>query len=146
MIFGVAVASLIKSPYLAIILALLSHYFLDLFPHIEYPVDNLKKIHKNFKQALPEFFYLIIDLVSGFLFIFLFTDKSFIYFTYASISIIPDFLTVLSAIMPNKILKIHDLFHRKYIHFLRDKKINIFWRIFVQILVIVISIIILKNI
>src|SRR3989339_522467 len=133
-IFGTAVGSLFNNPILGIMMALLSHYFLDLFPHIEYPIDNLKNIRTNFKKALPELFYLFIDFALGVLFIFIFT----------LISIAPDFLTVLSAILPNKILKIHDIFHRKYIHFLRDKKISNFYRISIQIVIVIISFIILK--
>jgi hypothetical protein len=144
MIFGVAVASLVKSPYLAIVLALLSHYFLDLFPHIEYPIDNLKNIRRNFKKALLELFYLFIDAILGVLFIFIFTNKSLIFFICAIVSIVPDFLTVLSAVLPNKLLKVHDVFHRKYIHFLREKKIPTFYRISTQILIVIISFMILK--
>ncbi|KKP33096.1 MAG: hypothetical protein A2312_03655 [Candidatus Staskawiczbacteria bacterium RIFOXYB2_FULL_32_9] len=143
-IFGTAVGSLFNNPILGIMMALLSHYFLDLFPHIEYPIDNLKNIRTNFKKALPELFYLFIDFALGVLFIFIFTNKSLIFFIYALISIAPDFLTVLSAILPNKILKIHDIFHRKYIHFLRDKKISNFYRISIQIVIVIISFIILK--
>ncbi len=143
-IFGVAVASLVESPYFAIVLALLSHYFLDLFPHIEYPIDNLKNIQKKFKKALPELFYLFVDVILGILSIFVFTDKSLIFFLCAFVSIIPDSLTVLSAIMPNKLLKLHDLFHRKHIHFLRDKKISNFYRISIQIVTVIISFMILK--
>lgn len=144
MIFGVAVASLVKSPYLAIVLSLLSHYFLDLFPHIEYPIDNLKNIRKNFKKAIPELFYLFIDFALGVLFIFILTDRSLIFFICGIVSIVPDSLTVLSVIMPNKILKVHDKFHRQVIHFLRDKKIPNFYRISTQVLVVIIAFLILQ--
>jgi hypothetical protein len=143
-IFGVAIASLSGNPYLAVLLALLSHYFLDLFPHVEYPIDNLKNIKNNFKRAFPELLYLILDFTLGILFVFAFTDRSLIFFFCALVSIIPDSLTVLSVIVPNKILEIHDIFHRKYIHFLRDKSIPNFWRISTQILIVLISVYILK--
>jgi hypothetical protein len=163
MLFGVAVASLTKNPYLAILVAFLSHYFLDIFPHIEYPIDNLKNIKKLLLKSsargillikiLPEFLYLVFDVFIGILLIFIFTDKNLLYFICALFAIVPDSLTVLSAIMPNKpfgvthgkILKIHDKFHREIIHFLRDKKISNFIRMSTQILAVIIAILILKK-
>ena len=52
MLFGAATGSIIKNPILAIILALFGHYFLDLFPHVDYSVDNLK--NKDWKKSLPD--------------------------------------------------------------------------------------------
>ena len=47
LLFGAAVGSSVKNLPIAIILAFLGHYFLDLFPHIEYPIENIRKKQKS---------------------------------------------------------------------------------------------------
>jgi hypothetical protein len=158
MLFGVAIASLVKNPYLAILLAFLSHYFLDFFPHVEYPINNLKNLKNllslkkrdraflvmNTKKILPEFLSVVFDFLLGLFFVFILTNKSLIIFLCAIVSIVPDGLSVVSVFFPNKILKMHDTFHRKKAHFLKHMPISNFWRILSQILTGVISIIILR--
>ncbi len=141
MLFGVAVASKIQNPFFAIILAFLSHYLLDAIPHVEY---SIKKIKSNkFKEAWPDLLKILIDLFLGSLLVWLLSGREFIAFIIAFFAIIPDGLTVLEFIFPNKILKAHSNIHREKIHFLKYKKIPLFWRIFSQTTTIALSIAIL---
>ena len=71
MLFGAATGSIIKNSALAVVLAFFGHYFLDLFPHVDYSVDNLK--NKDWKKSLPDISKLSLDIFSAFLIIFLFS-------------------------------------------------------------------------
>ena len=142
MLFGVALASLAKNPYLAIALAILCHYFADLFPHVEYDIDEIK--NKDWKKSLPAFFRVVLDGSLGLLLISIFTNKSLIVFVCSFFAILPDGLSILSSIFPNKISAVHDILHLEKIHFLKNnKKISNFWRITTQIIIALISIAIL---
>lgn len=141
-LFGSAAGSLVKNIPIAIILAFLSHYFLDLFPHIEYPIENITK--NQWRKALPEILMVFLDFCIGIFLIFILSNppQSIIYIC-AIAAIIPDGLAALNRVMPTKILTLHDKFHEK-IHFLKNKKISIFWRIASQASIVIISIILLK--
>jgi len=146
MLLGAIIASKISAP-LCFVLAFLSHYFLDFFPHIEYPIENLKKNHWH--KSMPDILRVSSDFCLGLLLISIFynsmaTSGELIILAGAFFAILPDGFTILNSALPNKILKIHDDFHRKKIHFLKDKKIPRFWRIVSQLAVIAISIAILK--
>lgn len=142
MLFGAAIGSLVNSVPLAIILAYFSHYFLDLFPHIEYPIENIKE--KQWRKALPDFLKVFLDFCLGALLIFLLSKNQLIVYVYAFFAILPDGLALLNKIFKNKILNLHDNFHGEKIHFLKYKKISKFWRIFTQVTVIFISIILFR--
>jgi hypothetical protein len=135
MLFGTAVGLSIKNIYIAILVAFLSHYFLDLFPHIEY---NIKSNRRN---AIIK---ILTDLCLGFLLIFIFSRNQSIAHFYAFVAIIPDGLTVLGKLTPNKILTAHTYIHTQKIHFLKHKKISNFWRVATQTIVVIISIILLR--
>lgn len=142
MLFGAAVGSLIKSPPLAIILAFLSHYLLDLIPHKDY---YLKDINKKWGILRSNILKILLDLCLGILFIFLFSHPpKLVIYVYAFFAILPDGFTVLNNIFSNKVLSSHNLFHEK-IHFLKDKKIPKPWRIINQIIIVVISIYLLNR-
>jgi len=147
LLLGALIGKHINNLILAIILAFLSHYLLDLLPHIEYPIKNIKE--KQWKKALPDFLRIILDFCIGVVLIFFFATPSTgsgqaIIYICAFFAILPDGLTVLGFLFPNKILDFHGYFHRKKIHFLRDKKISKFWRIFTQVTVAVICLVFLK--
>ncbi len=156
MLFGAAVGSSMKYIPLAIIMAFLSHYFLDFIPHIDYDVRTKKG--KYLYGRLPAITKVFFDMCLGFLLIFIFskstlpTGKQTIIYLYAIIAIIPDSLTVLSGIFPNKILKAHTHIHTQKVHFLKEdpsagsgqEKISRFWRIFSQIATVIISIILIR--
>lgn len=142
MLFGAATGYLINNPVLAVILALLGHYFLDLFPHVDYSVDNLK--NKDWKKSLPDISKISLDIFSAFLIIFLFSNSSLLIYICAIVALIPDSMTLISKIFPNKVFAAHDYIHTQKIHFLKYKKISNFWRVLTQLITISISIIILS--
>jgi len=143
LLFGAAVGSLLtKYPLLAIILAFLSHYFLDLFPHVEYNIESLKE--KQWRKKLPSIFKIAADFCFGILFIFLLSTNQPIVYVCAFFAILPDGLTVLNHFMPNKITGLHDELHTKKIHFLKHKKISSLWRVLSQVITVIISVIIFK--
>jgi hypothetical protein len=141
MLFGAVIASYIKNPILAIILAFLSHYFLDIFPHIEYSIENINQ--RNWKKSLPDFSRVFLDFLLGIILIYFLSDKNIIIFIAAFFAILPDGISILSPIIKTKILEYHNEFHQKKIHFLKYKKIPVFWRIFTQIFIFVISVFLL---
>src|SRR3989344_8377526 len=109
MLVGAAVASYIKNPILAIILAFLSHYFLDFIPHSEYNIENIKK--KQWNKSLPDILKLALDFFSGILSILLFSSRQPVIFIAAFFAILPDGLTFLSYFSKNKFLELHKNFH-----------------------------------
>jgi hypothetical protein len=140
MLLGAAIASKIGYAPLAIILAFLSHYLLDILPHIEYPIKNIQ--NKQWTKSLPDFIRVFLDFFAGLLIIYFFSGWQIIIFTGALFSILPDAFNFLNLVFQNKLLKTHNNFHEK-IHFLKNKKISIFWRIVSQVLVVAVSIILL---
>jgi len=142
LLFGAAIGSVINNIPLAIILAFLGHYFLDLFPHVEYDIESLSE--KQWQKKLPAILKITLDLCSGVLLIFLFSKNHPIIYVCAFFGILPDGLTVLNNHFPNRILNAHNFFHSKKIHFLKDKKISNFWRITTQVIAFAISVVLLK--
>jgi len=140
LLLGATIASKIENIPLAIILAFLSHYFLDFFPHIEYRIENIK--NKQWSKSFPDFLRVFLDFFSGILIILLFAGVQPIIFAVSLFSILPDGLNFLNLIFKNKLLKIHFNLHEK-IHFLENKKISVFWRITSQALIIIISLILI---
>jgi len=140
LLFGAAIGSAVKNIYLAIILAFLSHYFLDLLPHTEYPIENIKE--KQWGKASAEIILIALDFFAGILLIFLFSKNRPIIYVCALFTLLPDGITLLNILFSIKVLEPIQKFHQK-IHFLKDKKISKFWRIFSQVAVIIISLILL---
>jgi hypothetical protein len=143
MLLGAVIASKIEYTPLAIIMAFLSHYFLDLIPHIEYPIDNIE--NKQWKKSLPDILRVLLDFSFGILLILIFSNNQPAVFICVFSAILPDGFSFLKYFFTNKILKIHNNIHQNKIHFLKTKKFSIFWRILSQILVIFISIVLLSN-
>ncbi len=141
LVFGAAIGASIRNAPLAIVLAFLSHYFLDTIPHIEYPVS----VHnKRLKRIYPDGFKIIADFLAGLFIVALFSGNQPIIYVCGFAAIIPDIIFALTHITLNKIFQIHEKIHDK-IHFLHNKKISIFWRILSQAVVVVISIILLSS-
>jgi len=141
-IFGAAIGSLlVKNPILAVVLAFLSHYFLDFFPHIEYPITNGD--FKQWRKIMPTFLRVALDFFFGILLIMIFSKNQLVIYICGLFAAIPDAFTVLRYIKPNKILESHYQIHQK-IQFLKHKKIPVFWRVITQVVVIAISIILLR--
>lgn len=145
MLFGAAIGSLFKNPFLGILAALLSHYFLDLFPHIEY-LESTEQSIKSRKTN--EIIKVAIDLVLGLALVGIFSDpptkEALLLYIYAFVAIIPDGLTVVTHLFPNQWLVKHHALHGGPIHYLtKQKKFPIFWKIATQALAILVSIYIL---
>lgn len=142
LLLGAVIGSKINSFILAVILAFLSHYFLDLFPHIEYPIENIK--NNQWQKSLPDFLRVFTDFGLGIFIIFLLSDNSLKTYICAFAAILPDGLTFMEYFFHNKLFKIHNDFHLKKIHYLKNKKIANFWRFFTQLVVVIIAIILLR--
>ena len=144
LLVGAAIASKVFNPALALPLAFLSHYPLDLAPHTEYEIKNIQKArwHRSFFDFLKVF----LDIFFGILLISLFSNGNPIIFAAALLAIVPDGLELLNIIFPNyKPLTLHQKFHTA-IHRVCNpevKKISPLWGIIIQIVVIVIAIFLL---
>ncbi|TSC94652.1 MAG: Uncharacterized protein CEN87_373 [Parcubacteria group bacterium Licking1014_1] len=148
LLFGAAIGSIVKNMPLAIFLAFLSHYFLDIIPHAEYNIENIEK--KQWRRTLPQFLGVSLDFLTGVLFILIFSNSSAssgqaIIYVCAFFAIIPDGLYLLNLMLESKVLQNHSNLHQKKIHFLKHKKIPMFWRVFSQMMVIAISIFLLRS-
>lgn len=138
---GAVIAAKIKYLPLVILIAFLGHYFLDLLPHNEYLLENIKK--KKWKKSGTDFLKLIIDLTIGLvliLFTHYITRTNYSLIAVSSFfSILPDILLVLREIFPtNKILEKNLAIHKK-IHFLKYKKIPLWGRLITQLMIILIG-------
>lgn len=148
MIFGAAIGSAVKSIPTAIVLAFLSHYFLDSLPHIEYNVENIKS--RQWHNALPDILKVVLDFCLSILLISIFSNSALpagrqvIIYICAFSAVLPDGFTLLNYITPNKILDGHYMLHEK-IHFLKNKKLSKFWRAGFQVLIVIFSILLLAR-
>ena len=120
LLVGAAIAAKIQIIPLALVLALLSHYVLDFIPHWEYSIDNI--LEKRWKKAKLDFLKGALDLCLGILIIFAILKNQPIILAGAFLAVLPDGLTLLNLLLPNKILSIHDNFHRELVHY--SKKIS----------------------
>ena len=148
MLFGAAIGSIFKNPILAIFLAFLGHYALDILPHIEYLASTEKSItnikHHGFKKSTHDSIKVILDVVLGILLIWVFSKNQPIIYLCGIIAIIPDGLTVLTHLFPRPLLVKHHQFHGGTIHYLtKQKNFPVLWKISSQVIAGIISIVIL---
>lgn len=107
----------------AIALGLISHFFLDSIPHVEYKIENIKK--GDLKIAAKEFTKIFVDLLLGLIIVLYLIqnknfDQSILMLTGAFFGILPDGLVFLNHCVKNKdknvfskFLKIQTDFHNK---------------------------------
>lgn len=151
MVFGTALGYAVyintQSIVLATLFSLLGHYFLDLFPHIEYLESVESSIGKmkfgGLQRSLIDMAKVLLDFLLGLLIIFLVSNNNPIIYFYTFITLIPDGLTVVSNLFKNKVLAGHDWFHQK-VHFLKHKKISKVWRISTQVVAVIMGIVLLR--
>ncbi|MEK7664827.1 MAG: hypothetical protein AAB361_01655 [Patescibacteria group bacterium] len=154
LVFGAAIGSLIKNPFLAVAVAFLGHYFLDLIPHNEYSIENIKK--KQWHKAFPDILKALADFLIGIFLIFIFSGNQPIVYVCAFFAVLSDGLNLLVLFYPNKILEAHSNFHHEKIHFLSNKnpadivgrggkKISFFLRTSTQITTVIISIVLMAK-
>ncbi len=141
LLLGAVVGSKVKNLPAAAVPAPWCHYFVDLIRHTEYSVEHITS--RNWKKSLPDFLKVFLDFSAGIMLITLVSNRNPFIYACAMIAVIPDMVTLLSLIFPNKILTIHDRFHTD-IHFLANKKISTFWRIFTQVFTVIACIILLR--
>ena len=149
MLFGAAIGSTVDNAPLAIILAFLGHYFLDLFPHIEY-IDGVERSIESLKndtwgKKIKNMLKVFTDFCIGLLLIFLLSKNQPIIYLCALIAIVPDGLTIIHALFPRLGLALHHHIHGTKIHYLtKQKKISTFWKILTQAIAVIASIILLR--
>jgi len=145
LLVGAAIISKIKFLPLAFLLAFLSHYFLDFIPHIDYSSKDIYEniYEKKWKKFFPDFLKVILDISLALFLILIFSKNQPLIFVGAFLAILTDGLNFLNFIFPNKILEIHYKLHQK-IHYPKSKKISLFWRIFSQVIIVLIAIFFLR--
>ncbi len=145
MLFGAAIGSLAGNVYLGIFAALLCHYFLDLFPHIEY-LESTKKSIINVKHRSVDAAKVVADFGIGIFLLYTFSSNHPAVYLYAFVAIVPDGLTVLTHLFPNTLLLAHDYVHGGPIHYLtKQKQFPVGVKILTQLTAILVSIFILWH-
>jgi len=144
---GAAIAAKIQNPVLGLFFAFLSHFLLDLVPHQEYHIYNIKA--RKWKESFFDFLKVSLDIFIG-IFIFLILTKNIFWGAAGGfLAALPDGLIFLSLLFPKiKILDYLRKYHEK-IHWFKDaktgcEKVSFFWRIFSQVLIGAASIIFLQ--
>lgn len=136
---GAAVATKTQNPLLGIFFALISHYLLDIPPHKEYSIENIKK--RNWKNSYLDFLKVFLDIFSAFLIIFVIKGNSFMPYLGGLIAIIPDSMTLFYIIFSNnKLAKNHFYYHNKLNKIGEKIKSPLFWKIFSQAIVVILAI------
>jgi len=130
----------------AIILGLVSHYFLDSIPHVEYKIENIKS--GDLKIAAKEFTKIFLDLLIGLIIIlYLIQNKSFdqtiLILTGSFFALLPDGLYFIDCLIENKdkniftkFLKLHSTFHKKAHSIVLNRAITIPSQIIVVLILI----------
>lgn len=148
MLFGAAIGSLTNNVYLGIILAFVSHYVADILPHVEY-LDSVESSIQELRTGGPKkhiasIVKILADFLMGLALTFFFAGYALPFYIYALAAIIPDGLTVVSNLFPNKTLEAHNHFHTQTLHHLtKKKKFSLFWRIATQAGIVAVSILLL---
>ncbi len=108
---GAAIAVKLDMPCLSFLLAFLSHYVLDCLPHWEYSIYSISS--KQWRNTGKEFLKGIIDFSLGMLLVFALVKNQPIIFIAALFAVLPDGLTLLNLLFPNKFLTALSKFHKK---------------------------------
>ena len=141
---GAAIGSKIHSYWLVAVLALASHYILDMIPHKEYDTGDLDRRVFG-KGMIIDLGKIALDfsvaLVLGF---FLTKDRADMGYVFAGMffGILPDILTYLKILLRFPLPRFMQDFHVK-IHFLNKREIPDWIKVSSQVVVAVVSIIIL---
>ncbi|MBI2042189.1 MAG: hypothetical protein HYT21_00325 [Candidatus Nealsonbacteria bacterium] len=95
---GAAVATRIQNPILGIFLAFLSHYLLDIPPHKEYSIDNIKE--RRWGKSYYDCFKVLLDMAAALTAIYFIAGNNLTAYLGALAAIIPDGLTLMHIIFP----------------------------------------------
>ena len=101
-VIGALLACRIKPPWLALVSAFLSHYVLDLLPHWNYPLLELKRI--GFRRAVPELIAGILDVSAGITIVYFVSRNFFLALLGGIIAMLPDIVTFANTIFTNPAL------------------------------------------
>ena len=132
-------AARFQNPILGIFLAFLSHYLLDIPPHKEYSVANIKG--RRWKQSYFDFIKVFLDISSAFAVIYFLIAPSPMVYLGAFAAIIPDSLTLAHIIFPqNQLLSKHFSIHVWLNEIGEKAKIPVSLRLFSQLAAAVLAI------
>lgn len=147
LLVGAAVASKTQNPVLGLFFAFLSHYFLDFIPHREYILFPKSPVRKPLELSLIKYLEIIIDFSIGLSILLFLSKNKILALSGGFFGILPDldsFAFIFPVLLKNKLFKIVFDFHLNPVHIFENKKIPLFWRIFSQVLVILIAIYFLR--
>ncbi len=147
LLVGAAIATRIQNPIWGLPLAFLSHFFLDFLPHREYTTLPRDLRKERWKATPTTILKIIIDFSIGVSILLILSKNKILALSGGFLAILPDFDSVI-LLFPS-LLKIPPMrlffsFHSKPLHFLSNKKISLFWKIFSQIAIFFIAVCFLK--
>ena len=134
-ITGAVLASNSNNLAQVILIGVISHYFLDSIPHVEYKVENIQR--GDLKKAGREFVKIFFDLLIGLIFILYIiknnaSHQPFLILSGSFFALLPDGLYFLDCLVKNKekniftkFLKKHSIFHEKTHSIISNKIITI---------------------
>jgi hypothetical protein len=143
-LIGAVIGSYITNYWLIFLLALISHFLMDIIPHRDYNTEPLEESMGI--TAWPTMIKIALDLGAGIVLILIFvwnsSIKSAIFLGMIS-AIIPDGLTFLYWRTKNSLLGKIALLHRNILHAKDNKKTPLFWGITIQIVISLIAVLLL---
>lgn len=146
LLLGAVIGSKISNPFLALPVAVFSHYFLDSLPQKEYSIRNIHE--KRWNKALPDFLKVFLDIFIGISLIVLFSDNNPAMLASAFLAIFPDGITLLGRIFSqNKLILLHQKFHQAVNNICdppENKRIPAFLGIISQVIVVLTAIFFLR--
>lgn len=141
---GATIGSYITNYWLIFLLAVASHFLLDIIPHRDYntePLENGMDV-----TSWPTLVKVALDLGTGIILVLVFTwnspVKNMIFWGMIS-SIFPDGLTFLTWRTKNPLLEKITYLHRNIFHTKDNKKTPLLWGISIQIIISLIAVLLL---
>lgn len=139
---GAAIAQETGNPVLGMIFAFLSHYVLDFIPHIEYPVSGKRKLKEI---PIRDFLKVAADIFIGFSIVLFFAKNLPLALAGGFFGMLPDLITIPSFFfLESKFVRFYSRFHCDIIHAFQTK-ISSFWRISIQVALIIAAIFFLRR-
>ncbi len=143
---GAAIGSQTDNYWLAAVLALISHFILDVIPHAEYDIPALKRKIKGRRKLFFDLAKIGVDFSLGFLMIIFltknYTDVSYI-LTGMFFGILPDIFSFLGFVFNSRFLKTLYKYHNA-LHIFRNKHVPKWIKYASQIAVVLAAIWVIK--
>lgn len=122
---GAAIGSMVHNYWLAAVLALMSHFILDVIPHADYDIPALKRKIGGSKELFFDLAKICVDFLLGFLMIIFltknYTDVSYV-LTGMFFGILPDIFSFLGFVFNFRFLKTFYKYHNAT-HIFRNKRV-----------------------